>query len=234
MRNRWSAEALPFFLSLLATELDDTAVKSGGLCKPTVDVWLVVTTLFVDGVGVHEDLAQCRGSTNFLQTQVATTLGGTVGVERGKNDISNTFNIDQYLHCLLSFVPPSGIESDLDAYVNDPASHQPMKKALCRDRMSLITATRSTSTSTSPKMYTNKRTAISSPAKGAMASCISNTSLPREDHSLLVTSHIMVLGTCVWRHGTKISTCKIHRYQCMCKMVASLYAAVEIQRRIFC
>jgi hypothetical protein len=43
---------------------------------------------------------------------------------------------------------------------------------------------------------------------------------------------IIVLGTCVRRHGTKISTCKVHRYRCMCKMVASLYAAVETQRRI--
>ncbi len=48
-----------------------------------------------------------------------------------------------------------------------------------------------------------------------------------------VTSHIMVLGTCVQRHGMKISTCKVHRYQCMCKRVASLYAAIEAQRRIF-
>ncbi len=51
---------------------------------------------------------------------------------------------------------------------------------------------------------------------------------------LLVTTRIMVLRTCVRRHGTKISTCKVHRYQCMCEMVASLYAAVETQRRIFC
>jgi hypothetical protein len=42
-----------------------------------------------------------------------------------------------------------------------------------------------------------------------------------------VMIHIMLLRTCVQRHRTKISTCKVHRYQCMCKMVASLYAAVE-------
>jgi hypothetical protein len=48
-----------------------------------------------------------------------------------------------------------------------------------------------------------------------------------------VTIGIMVLGTCVQRHGMKISMCKVHRYQCMCKTVASLYAAVETQRRIF-
>ncbi len=49
-----------------------------------------------------------------------------------------------------------------------------------------------------------------------------------------VTSHIMVLRTCARRHGNKISVCKVHIYQCMCKRVASLYAAVETQRRIFC
>ncbi len=48
-----------------------------------------------------------------------------------------------------------------------------------------------------------------------------------------VTSHIMVLGTCVQSHRTKINMCKVHRYQCMCKMVASFYAAVETQRRMF-
>jgi hypothetical protein len=48
-----------------------------------------------------------------------------------------------------------------------------------------------------------------------------------------VTIFMMVFGTCVQRHGTKIGTCKVHRYQCMCKMLASLYAAIETQRSIF-
>jgi hypothetical protein len=106
-------------------------------------------------------------------------LDGTACVKRGKNVISNTFNIDQYLPPLLSFVPPSEIELDLDEYVNDPASCQSTKKALCGDQVLLVTVARSTSTSASPKnisMYTNKRTAISSPTKGAMALFISNTS----------------------------------------------------------
>jgi hypothetical protein len=71
-----------------------------------------------------------------------------------------------------SFVSPFGIELDLDVYVNNPASCQPTKKALCGDQMLLITATWSTSTSTSPSqvsLYSNKRTAISSLAKGGMA-----------------------------------------------------------------
>jgi hypothetical protein len=51
-----------------------------------------------------------------------------------------------------------------------------------------------------------------------------------------VISHIIVLRTCVQRHGTKIRYVQgtLHRYQCMSKMVASLYAAIETQRRIFC
>jgi hypothetical protein len=71
-----------------------------------------------------------------------------------------------------SFVSPYGIELDLDAYVNDPASRQPTKKALCEDQMLLVTAAQSASTSASParvSLYSNKRTAISSPAKGGMA-----------------------------------------------------------------
>ncbi len=49
-----------------------------------------------------------------------------------------------------AFVSPSGIELDLDVYVNNPASCQPTKKALCGDQMSLVTAAWSTPTSISP------------------------------------------------------------------------------------
>ncbi len=71
-----------------------------------------------------------------------------------------------------SFVSPYGIELDLDAYVNDPASRQPTKKALSEDQTLLVTAARSTSTSASParvSLYSDKRTAMSSPAKVGMA-----------------------------------------------------------------
>ncbi len=99
-------------------------------------------------------------------------MGGTAG----KNVISNTLDLLFHsLSPLLSFVPPSGIELDLDAYVNDPSSCQPTKKALCGVQILLVTAARSTSTIASPKkisMYTNKRAAISSSAKGAMASSV--------------------------------------------------------------
>jgi hypothetical protein len=57
--------------------------------------------------------------------------------------------------------------------------------------MSLVTAAHSTSTTASPpkkSMYTNKRSAISSPAKGAMALSILNNSSCREDHPVLPPS----------------------------------------------
>jgi hypothetical protein len=61
---------------------------------------------------------------------------------------------------------------NLDAYVNDPDSRQPSKKALCADQMLLVMAAHLSSFSASPKqvsIYNNKRTAILSPAKGGMA-----------------------------------------------------------------
>ncbi len=65
----------------------------------------------------------------------------------------------------------SSFQVDLDAYVNDPDSRQPSKKALCAYQMLLVTAAHSSSFSASPKwvsIYNNKQTAISSPEKGGM------------------------------------------------------------------
>ncbi len=68
---------------------------------------------------------------------------------------------------------PTGIESDLKAYVNDPDSCQPTKKALCKDQSLLVTAAQSSSSSSaSPaqiSMYTKKRAALSSPTKGRLS-----------------------------------------------------------------
>jgi hypothetical protein len=67
---------------------------------------------------------------------------------------------------------PTEIESDLKAYMNDPDSCQPSKKALCKDQSLLITAAQSSSSSTSPaqiSMYTKKRTALLSPTKGGLS-----------------------------------------------------------------
>ncbi len=47
-----------------------------------------------------------------------------------------------------------------------------------------------------------------------------------------VTSHIIVLGTCVQRHGTKVSMHKVYRYQCMCETVASLCCCWDTKKNI--
>ncbi len=57
--------------------------------------------------------------------------------------------------------------------MNDPASRQPSKNVLCADQMLLVTAAQLSSSSASPKhisIYNNKRTALSSPAKGGISS----------------------------------------------------------------
>jgi hypothetical protein len=107
-----------------------------------VSVGSTVLALGADGIKVYD---------------VVTDLGA-------KNEINKSLSP--------SFVSPFGLELDLDTYLNNPASGQPTKKALCGDQMSLVTAAWSTSTSASPapvSLYYNKRTTISSPAKGKMA-----------------------------------------------------------------
>ncbi len=83
----------------------------------------------------------------------------------GVDDVAMNLGAKNVLNKSLSpsFVSPYGIELNLDAYVNNPASRQPTKKALCEDQMLLVTAAQSTSTSASPaqvSLYSNKRTAI--------------------------------------------------------------------------
>jgi hypothetical protein len=116
-----------FFSVPLAKELGDSAVKFGGSCKPNNNIWSMVTAVLVDGAGVHEDSAYCRGS----------KLGGT----SEKNVISNTLNFLLHsLSLLLSFVPLSGVKFDLDVYVNNPlpASKQRKPSVGTRSFLSLL------------------------------------------------------------------------------------------------
>ncbi len=73
----------------------------------------------------------------------------------------------------MSLVPPFiGNQGDLDAYISNPALRQPTKKAFCEGQISLVTAALSTSTSASPtriSIYTNKRYALASLAKGRVS-----------------------------------------------------------------
>ncbi len=150
------------------------------------------TALFADGKKYHEEPALPVSAAIFFPALSAKDLGDSAAVQTanfgvsigsvppsgtdgtGVDDVAMDLGSMNVLNKSLSpsFVSPYGIELDLDAYVNNPASRQPTKKALCEDQMLLITAAPSTSTSASPaqvNLYSNKRTAISSPAKGGMA-----------------------------------------------------------------
>ncbi len=100
-------------------------------------------------------------------------LGDFAGGGKTVHENNNTLSHDKYAVPSLSLKTTAGTECDLDKYVNDPASRQPTKKALCADQTSLFNAAQSSSSSISPKrisIYINKRNALSSPAKGGMLS----------------------------------------------------------------
>ncbi len=100
-------------------------------------------------------------------------LGDFAGGGKTVHENNHTLSHDKYAVPSLSLKTMAEIEFDLDEYANDPASHQPSKKALCADQTSLVTAAQSSSSSISPKqisIYSNKRNALSSPAKGGMLS----------------------------------------------------------------
>jgi hypothetical protein len=163
--------------ALLAEELGGTAVRVEKINKLDNSVGLFLAEPFADGAKHYEEKEKLRSSAVFSQTPLAEKSGDLAGVGGRKNVNNNTSNHDKYSSSSLSFVPPSGIELDLDAYMNDPASCQPTKKALCGDQMPLITAAQATSTSRSPtrlSMYTNKKTAISSTKKAVMVSSTTN------------------------------------------------------------
>jgi hypothetical protein len=177
-------------------------VVAAALNKPTPGLALMKmklgsvptsTALFADGEKNHEDPALHISAAILFSALSAKDLGDSAAVQTanfgvgiglvpplgadgtGVDDVAMDLGAKNVLNKSLSpsFVSPYGIELDLDAYVNGPASCQPTKKkALCEDQMLLVTAAQSTSTSTSParvSLYSNKRTAISSPAKGGMA-----------------------------------------------------------------
>jgi hypothetical protein len=153
---------------------------------------LTSPALFDDGKKNHEEPALRVSAAVFFPARTARELGDPAAVQTtnlgislgsvpslgangtGADDVAMELGAKNVFNTSLSpfFVSPYGIELDLDAYVNDPASRQPTKKALSEDQTLLVTAAWSTSTSASPtrvSLYSNKRTAMSSPAKGGMA-----------------------------------------------------------------
>jgi hypothetical protein len=90
-----------------------------------------------------------------------------------KGEITNNPNDDKYSSLLSSLVPPFiGDQGDPDAYISNPAMRQPTKKAFRGSQAPCVTAVLSTSTSASPariSIYTNKRSALASPAKSGVS-----------------------------------------------------------------
>ncbi len=122
---------------------------------------------------IYDEPGQLGSSANSPSAPSDKGSGSFAGGGKKKHENNNTSSHDKYAFPSLSLKTTAGIELDLDAYVNDPASHQPSKKALCADQMPLLTAAQSSSSSASPKcisIYNNKQTALSSPAKGGISS----------------------------------------------------------------
>jgi hypothetical protein len=90
-----------------------------------------------------------------------------------RGEITNNPNNDKYSSLLSSLISPFiGNQGDLDAYISNPALHQPTKKAFCGSQALFVTAALSTSTSASSariSIYTKKRSALASPAKGGVS-----------------------------------------------------------------
>jgi hypothetical protein len=126
-----------------------------------------------EGGKIYYEPGQRGRSANFLPALLDKRLGGFAGGGKKKHENNNTSSHDKYASPSLSLKMLAGIELDLDAYVNDTASHQPSIKPLCTDQMLLVTTAKLSSSSASPKrisIYNNKRTALSSPAKGGISS----------------------------------------------------------------
>ncbi len=151
--------------------------------EPDVVVGTIVTTLVSDGVAdgerTYDELVTRASSWSNVGVDVRSTVPALGANGTGANEVTRKLGAKNVNNKSLSLsaVAPSRIELDLDAYVNDPDSCQPTKKALCGNQILLVTAARSASTSASPirfSLYSNKRNPISSPAKGRSASRNSN------------------------------------------------------------
>ncbi len=169
------------FLLALSTKESDGHVrvekeKKAKKITPSYDKYLSLS-LSLKGVGtmaimevdeerkIYDEPGQHGSSAEFLPALLDKGSGG--------HENNNTSSHDKYASPSLSLKTLAGIKLDLDAYINDPASCQPSKKALCADQMSLVTAAQASSSSASPKcisIYNNKWTAFLSPTKGGISS----------------------------------------------------------------
>ncbi len=121
------------------------------------------------------DTAALSGSTFASLASALIVVAGRDGNAKNtpQGEITNNPNNDKYSSLLPSLAPPFiGNQGDLDACISNPALRQPSKKAFHGSQASFITAALSTSTSVSPariSIYTNKRSALTSLAKGGVS-----------------------------------------------------------------
>jgi hypothetical protein len=103
---------------------------------------------------------------------IVSTVWDGQAKNTSRGDITKDPNDDKYSSLPLSLVPSFiGNQGDLDAYISNPALHQPTKKAFRGSQASLVTTVLLTSTSASPariSIYTNKRSALASLVKGGV------------------------------------------------------------------
>ncbi len=104
-----------------------------------------------EGRKIYDEPGQRGSSANFLPALSDKGPGGFAGGGKKKHENNNTSSHEKYASLSLSLKTLAGIELDLDVYVNDPASRQPSKIALCADQMLLVTAAQLSSSSASPK-----------------------------------------------------------------------------------
>jgi hypothetical protein len=93
-----------------------------------------------EGKKKYDEPGQCGSSANSPPAPSDKGSGGFTGGGNKKHENYNTSSHDKYAFPSFSLKMLAGIELDLDAYMNDPASCQLSKKALCADQMSLVTA----------------------------------------------------------------------------------------------
>ncbi len=170
---KYSSLLLPLVPPLIGDQGDfDSHIRNSALCHPKKKAF--------HGDQALLDITALLGST-FASFALAPLFGllivGAGQDGNAKNtpqgEITNDPNNDKYSSLLLSLVPLFiGNQGDLDAYISNPALRQSTKKAFHGGQALLITTALSTSAAASPariSIYTNKRSALSSPAKGGVS-----------------------------------------------------------------
>ncbi len=86
-----------------------------------------------EGKKIYDKPGHHQSSANSPPAPLDKGSDGFAGGGKKKHENNNTSSHDKYAFPSLSLKTLAGIKLDLDAYVNDLASRQPSKKALCAD-----------------------------------------------------------------------------------------------------